>query len=63
VNLVGADDLRRPPSQAKIKTSPQLGQLIDLPKQDRQLPMNLLKSHLEGGWIGDNANLWTKCGI
>jgi len=22
-----------------------------------------LKSHLEGGWIGDMANLWTKCGI
>ena len=22
-----------------------------------------MKSHLEGGWIGDEANLWTKCGI
>ena len=39
-NLLGADDLRRPPSQAKIHIL-NLGRHIDLTKKDGLLPMNL----------------------
>ena len=41
MSLLGADDPRRPPNEAKMRTYPQFGATIDLPKQDGQLPMNL----------------------